>query len=108
MAKKIVLQGKVSIDALENIFNEIKTEIYAEKKVVLDCSSMSAVDTAGMQMFLVLAKEAFLGNIDLIIEGQIAKNVSNRMMQLGILSSMVSDGGTLKTALLSFIEEKTK
>lgn len=104
MSKKIVLQSKFTADVIEDLLKDLKETLLEEKEdLVIDLSQVEKIDMAGVQLILVLLRNAITLDRDVSFEANVSREVLQKFMMGGCISPDVKDGKELKDGLLSLM-----
>lgn len=104
MAKKIILQAKFTADAIGDLLQDFRENLLEKKEdLLIDLSQVEKIDTAGVQLLLVLLKDAIAMDKDISFENTVSREVLQKFTMGGFISPGVKDGKKFKADLLSLM-----
>lgn len=104
MSRKVVLQTKFTADVIDDFLAEVKKALLEDKEdITIDMSQVEKIDTAGVQLTLVLLHEAKTLGRNVSFENSVSREVLQKFMMGGFISPDVKDGKELRDGLLSLM-----
>ena len=106
--KVLNLEGKLTIEQIKKIKQEMLDAINSHDKVWLNLTRTSAIDISGIQLLYGARRYANKKGKELLFTGTIPEPVTRSLLTGGFLRTAVSEGNELATGLIDFPESEHK